>query len=34
MDVEDEYSSLQSGQEVEIQDVMGKKMITRVKKGE
>ncbi|MEM0372814.1 MAG: translation initiation factor IF-5A [archaeon] len=32
MDVENEHSGLQSGQEIEIQDVMGKKMITHVKK--
>ena len=32
MTVEPEYGSLQSGQEIEIQDVMGKKMITHVKK--
>ncbi|NYZ79912.1 translation initiation factor IF-5A [Candidatus Micrarchaeota archaeon] len=32
MDVEPEYGSLQSGQEIEVQDVMGKKSITHVKK--
>lgn len=32
IEVEPEYSGLQSGQEIEVQDVMGKKMITHVKK--
>jgi translation initiation factor 5A len=32
MDVEPEHANLQSGQEIEIQDVMGKKMITHVRK--
>ncbi len=32
IEVEPEYAGLQSGQEVEIQEVMGKRMITRVKK--
>ena len=31
MDVEVQHADLQSGAEVEIQDIMGKKMITRVK---
>ncbi len=32
LEVEPQYAELESGQEVELQDVMGKKMITRVKK--
>ena len=32
LDVEPEFGSLQSGKEIELQDVMGKKMITHVKK--
>lgn len=32
LEVENEYADLQSGQEIELQDVMGKKMITHIKK--
>ena len=32
LEVEPQYAELESGKEVELQDVMGKKMITRVKR--